>query len=70
MDYKEALENKREQIANSNGELTDEKVYIIPEIREEADAFLQFILRGAIKYSDDLCLKYSSNEKFKVWVVK
>ena len=70
MNYEEALQNKKEQIANSNGAINEEEIYIIPEIREEADAFLQFILRGAIKYSDQLCINYSSNGNFSVWIVK
>lgn len=70
MNHEEAVQNKKEQIANSNGAIDEEKVYIIPEIREEADAFLQFILRGAIKYSDELCVNYSSNGKFSVWINK
>lgn len=70
MNYEEALQNKRERIANSKGAINAEKVYIIPEIREEADAFLQFVLRGAIKYSDELCIDYSSNGRFSVWIAK
>ncbi|WDF45570.1 hypothetical protein PQ459_11745 [Chryseobacterium sp. KACC 21268] len=70
MNYEEALQNKKEQINNADGTIDGKKVYIVPEIREEADAFLQFILRGAIKYSDDLCLKYSSNGKFAIWIDK
>jgi|GEM_PF-1534374 len=68
MTYEEALQNKKDQIAKSNGDINHNKLYIIPEIREEADAFLQFILRGAIKYSDELCIDYSSNGKFTVWL--
>lgn len=70
MDYEEALQNKKDQIAESNSEIAEEKVYIIPEIREEADAFLQFILKGAIKYSDELCINYSSNGRFSVFIAK
>jgi len=70
MNYEEALQNKREHIAKSKEAINEEKVYIIPEIREEADAFLQFILRGAVKYSDELCISYSSNGKFSVWIAK
>lgn len=68
MNHAEAIQNKKDQIANSNGALSAETVYVIPEIREEADAFLEFILRGAIKYSDELSLNYSSNGKFTVWI--
>lgn len=68
MTYEEAVQNKKDQIANSNGAISEETVYIIPEIREEADNFLQFILRGAIKYSDELCISYSSNGKFSVYI--
>ena len=68
MNYEEALQNKKEQIANSNETIAQDKIYIIPEIREEADVFLQFILRGAIKYSDELSVDYSSNGKFTVYI--
>lgn len=70
MNHEEALISKREQIANSNGAIDEDKVYIVPEIREDADAFLQFILRGVVKYSDNLCKEYSSNGKFSVWINK
>lgn len=70
MTYDEALQNKIEHIASSKGAINEEKIYIIPEIPEEADEFLKFILRGAIKYSDELCINYSSNGKFSVWIAK
>jgi len=68
MNYEEALINKRDQIASSDGSLNEENTFIVPEIREEADAFIQIIVRGIVKYSDPLCKDYSSNGKFTVWI--
>lgn len=70
MNYEEALIKKRNQIADNNGSINADKIYIVPEIREEADAYLKFILRGVVKYSDSFCKEYSSNGKFVVWINK
>lgn len=65
MDFEEALKQKQNIIDNpTNG---PKEVYIIPEISEEGDIFLQLVLKGKIKYTDDLCKKYSSNGKYLVY---
>ncbi|SDI40181.1 hypothetical protein [Chryseobacterium jejuense] len=68
MNHEEALILKRNKIAEGNGSVKENKVYIIPEISEEADVFLQLVLRNKVKYTDDLCKGYSSNGKFSVWL--
>ena len=70
MNYEEALVNKRDQIASSDGSLNEENTFIVPEIREEADAFIQIIVRCIVRYSDPLCKDCSSNGKFAVWINK
>lgn len=68
MNHEEALVLKRNKIVEGNGSVKENKVYIIPEISEEADVFLQLVLRNKVKYTDDISKEYSSNGKFSVWI--
>jgi hypothetical protein len=68
MNHEDALIAKQNFIAEGNGRIKESRLYIIPELSEEGDAFLQLVLRRKIKYTDDLCKDYSSNGKFSVWI--
>ncbi len=68
MNHEEALILKRNKIVEGNGRVKENKIYILPEIPEEADVFLQLVLRNKVKYTDDLSKEYSSNGKFSVWL--
>ncbi|MDQ0781353.1 hypothetical protein [Chryseobacterium sp. W4I1] len=66
MNFEEALIKKQDIVNGStNG---PREIYIISDIPEEGDMFLQLILRHKVKYTDDLCKEYSSNGKYQVWV--
>lgn len=68
MNFEEALKEKQDFIKRGNGLYKENKIYIIPEIPKEGDAFLQLVFRGKIAYNDELCKKYSTNGKFSVWL--
>ncbi|KQR93290.1 hypothetical protein ASG01_08825 [Chryseobacterium sp. Leaf180] len=67
MTHEEALLEKRNFMLQSNGLAKENMIYIIPEIVQEGNAFLQLVFRNKIKYSDYSCKDFSSNGQFLVF---
>lgn len=66
--HQEALEKKTSVISESKGYLKNDEVIITPFLQKDIDAFIEVWKR--VKYTDDLCKSFSSDDQFSVQIVK
>jgi len=65
--YEEAVEKKKDFIDKSNGSIDANDVIIAPYLQNDKDNFDNYC--NYFDYNDETCKKFSSNEKYRVFVM-
>jgi hypothetical protein len=64
MTYEEAIERKKQLLIEGNGSVKESEIMIAPNLESDLKNFLETFKR--IKYTDELCKKFSSDNKYSV----
>lgn len=67
MNYKEALQHKRESLKNANESVLKQyHLVIAPANTDESKKFIDAFLQNPEEFNDESCKKYSSDNLFEV----
>jgi len=67
MNYKEALQHKKESVENADQNVIDNfHILIVPANTEESIKYIETFLENPDKFNDESCKKFCSDDEYQV----